>query len=579
MNNANVVRSALWAAYGDALGFITEFRDANGVKRKVAVDAVTRPLSWNRRVGGKFGPTVELPEGCYSDDTQLRLATSRAIRGDGTFDVEAFAKVELPVFLAYHLGAGRGTKAAARNLERKDVAWYSNFFSEEGTSYLMSGGNGAAMRIQPHVWAEPRERKGPSTLALNVLRNALTTHGHPRGFLGALFHAQCLHMAQRDGRIADPAAWMRFTESFSEMPQLIASDEHLDRVWRPAWEQQAGRRLSDAIREVQFEHAQDIRIAERLLDAPSPRDNYRRILRDAGGLAKETAGSGTKTALFAAALAYLFRENGVEEAIVVASNELGSDTDTIATMAGALLGTLASTAPLTMPLDAKYLAQEAERMAKISEGERAPSFQYPDLLYWRAPKTQLDAVGLVDGAVVVAGLGPASPMGNVAKSPNQQNVEWEWFCLSFGQTVLAKRRTKLGQLPPYAMPHVPSEPRQPTNEAKARSEPAKPRNASGYGDSQVSLFDRSSKELPPAQRAPKELPPAQRKPVDRVDQLTDDTIRSGFHPVAVGKNLLELLDTSETPLRDAIAYAAIIAKARSARRRGRPNGGETRGDR
>jgi ADP-ribosylglycohydrolase len=569
LNNANVVRSALWAAYGDALGFITEFRDANGVRRKIAVDAVTRPLAWHRRVGGKFGPTVELPDGCYSDDTQLRLATSRAIRGDGTFDVEAFAKVELPVFLAYHLGAGRGTKAAARNLERKDVAWYSNFFSDDGTSYLMSGGNGAAMRIQPHVWAEPRERKGPSKLGLNVLRNALTTHGHPRGFLGALFHAQCLHMALRDGRIADPAAWMRFTEAFSQVPDMIASDEHLDRVWRPAWEQQAGRSLRDAIREVQSEHAEDIRIAaDRLFGAGNPRDDYRRILRDSGGLAKETVGSGTKTVLFAAVLAYLYREIGVEEAVVVASNELGSDTDTIATMAGALLGSLASAAPLTMPLDAKYLAQEGERMARISRGERVPSFQYPDLLYWRAPKTQLDAVGLVNGAVSVAGLGLASSTGKVAKSPNQKNVEWEWLCLSFGQTVLAKRRTKLAQLPPYAMPHMPAEPRQPTNEAKARSEPVKPRSAAGYGD----LFDRSVKESPPEQR----------KPVDRIDKLTDDTIRSDFHPVVVGKNLLELLDNSETPLQDAIAYAAIIAKARlarSARRRGRPNGGEPTGDR
>lgn len=579
MNNANVVRSALWAAYGDALGFITEFRDANALRRKVAADAVTRPLAWNRRIGGKFGPTIELPEGCYSDDTQLRLATSRAIRGDGTFDVEAFAKIELPVFLTYHLGAGRGTKAAARNLERKDVAWYSNFFAEEDTSYLMSGGNGAAMRIQPHVWAEPRERNGPSKLALNVLRNALTTHGHPRGFLGALFHAQCLQMVQRDGRIADPDAWMHFTELFSQVPELVASDEHLDRVWRPAWEQQAGRRLSDAIREVQSEHAQDIRIAERLFGAAAPRDDYRRILRDAGGLAKATVGSGTKTALFAAVLAFLFRENGVEEAIVVASNELGSDTDTIATMTGALLGTLASTAPLTMPLDAKYLAQEADRMARISKGERAPSFQYPDLLYWRAPKTQLDAVGFVAGAVAVAGLGLAASTDKVAKSPNQQNVAWEWLCLSFGQTVLAKRRTKLGQLPPYAMPHEPSETRQPTTDAKARSETVRPRMPADHGDPQVGLFDRSGKEVSPVARKPVSKNPSADVRVDMVDRLTDDAIRSGFHPVTVGKNLLVLLDKSDTPYRDAIAYAAILARVRTARRRGSPNGGEPTGDR
>src|SRR5690554_4846742 len=100
-----VRRSALWAAYGDALGFITELADEKSVKWRVGRERIQRTMNWRRRVGGKYGVEVEIPAGCYSDDTQLRLSTARAIRGDGVFDVEAFAKVELPVWTSYALGA------------------------------------------------------------------------------------------------------------------------------------------------------------------------------------------------------------------------------------------------------------------------------------------------------------------------------------------------------------------------------------------------------------------------------------------------------------------------------------------
>ena len=97
-------RAALWAAYGDALGWISELTDSAGLRRRTGDKPLTEPVAWRRRIGGRSGVTASLPQGCYSDDTQLRLATSRAIRSDA-FDVEAFAKVELPVWLSYGLGA------------------------------------------------------------------------------------------------------------------------------------------------------------------------------------------------------------------------------------------------------------------------------------------------------------------------------------------------------------------------------------------------------------------------------------------------------------------------------------------
>ena len=104
---------------------------------------------WTDRLHGDDGSvcptgvTVKLPQGCYSDDSQLRLATGRSIRSDG-FDVEAFSKIELPVWLSYALGGGKATSAAATNLARPRVQWFANTFR----GWTDSGGNGAAMRIQ-----------------------------------------------------------------------------------------------------------------------------------------------------------------------------------------------------------------------------------------------------------------------------------------------------------------------------------------------------------------------------------------------------------------------------------------------
>src|SRR5438045_3321702 len=83
--------SALWAAYGDALGFISELTDDAGLRRRTGGRRLEQPMEWRRRVGGRGGVNALLPVGCYSDDTQLRLAASRAITSSG-FDVEAFAK-------------------------------------------------------------------------------------------------------------------------------------------------------------------------------------------------------------------------------------------------------------------------------------------------------------------------------------------------------------------------------------------------------------------------------------------------------------------------------------------------------
>src|ERR1051325_5729055 len=198
--------SAFWAAYGDALGFISEITDEAGLRRRLNGRPLEETVVWKRKVGGPFGMFIDLPAGCYSDDTQLRLATARSIRGASDFDVEAFAKIELPVWLSYDLGAGTSTKAAAASLASRNTNWFSNFFSKGKTRYVAGGGNGAAMGIQPHVWSA-RQLRNPRSYLRDVIRNTVATHGHPRAILGAAFHAVCLAYALDSRQVPDPRLW------------------------------------------------------------------------------------------------------------------------------------------------------------------------------------------------------------------------------------------------------------------------------------------------------------------------------------------------------------------------------------
>jgi hypothetical protein len=48
--------AALWAAAGDALGWITELsRGESGVQCRAGVPTVSEPIAWRRLVGGRNG--------------------------------------------------------------------------------------------------------------------------------------------------------------------------------------------------------------------------------------------------------------------------------------------------------------------------------------------------------------------------------------------------------------------------------------------------------------------------------------------------------------------------------------------
>ncbi len=435
------VSSALWSAYGDALGFPTELASEDLVKRRVGQTRSTRTGQWKRLVGGKFGADVTLPAGSYSDDTQLRLSTSRAISGQGYFDVEAFAKIEMPVWQIYALGAGRGSKAAASSLANRSTAWFSNFFK----GYESGGGNGAAMRIQPHVWAACKLDDKPSYL-VDVIRNAICTHGHMRGIAGAVVHALSLAHVMQYGQMASDSDWLCYSDDIRSIPKLIKSDTDLLTFWVPTWEKNSKTTLERAADEVANEWSLSVRKAMDCFAQTNESATvlYAKIVEGDNGLSKEERGSGLKSALFANVAAFLGQRAGSQEIIEVVANLLWSDTDTIASMAGALIGAAKPDVKFIGEIqDEPYIRMEANRLFNISQGDTEGTFPYPDTLYWQAPRAAIDTLTVADGQYVLQGFGPVLPVGQRFKG-RQKGAAWQWFASSWGQSFLIRMRAELG---------------------------------------------------------------------------------------------------------------------------------------
>jgi len=542
----------LWAAYGDALGFITELSNAQGVSRRTdGVMRITEPVGWKRRIGGKFGVTIRLPAGCYSDDTQLRLATCRSIRSDGTFDVETFSKIELPIWLSYALGAGRGTMIAANSLKRSNATWNSNFYRVDGSGYTEGGGNGGAMRIQPHVWCAARHLTNANVLR-QVIRNAIVTHGHPRGILGAAFHALNLRDAVLCREIPGPPRWRAIIDELDTLPEIISSDEELTFYWLPQWEKQTGQTLRESVSHALEEMRLDAEQIERRMNAHAhTMEAYRELVREIGCMERRFVGAASKTALLAGYVGFAFHERP-HEGLVEVVNLLGSDTDTIATMAGAILGVVARCDPPYPVMDQDYLIRESERLYQISEGIPSSNKDYPDLLYWRPPAQQIDVIGKFHDKWAIQGLGYAEEMEIVAEQSGRTPTVWQWFRLEYGQCILLRRRAIPNVLAGNSLP------------ASSETIPDRvPTGANGGRSTGVPVKEETPRTLP--LWAAHESGNVNSEPVS-VDVASDKAINSDFRPDVVGSLLIEL---AQQPygIEKASSFAAIVAKAKRVRLR------------
>ena len=446
--------SALWAAYGDALGFISELTSEKGLRARTGGEALDRLMPWRRRVGGRGGVSVQLPAGCWSDDTQLRMAVSRAISDRG-FDVESFARVELPVWPSYALGGGRASKAAAKSLGKPTALWHANTFP----GWFEAGGNGAAMRIQPHVWSSS-DLDGD--FLTDVIENSVCTHGHLRAIVGACFHAKTLAHCLRTGSVPEPQQCQDIADELEGAILLIESHPSIGSTWIGLWERETGKQLRDEWRATVSELR--VAIEQAAVEPDESREaagEYQAMCDRLGLEASHQRGSGILTS--AAAVALAWTAPSPHEGLVVAVNALGTDTDTIATMAGALFGACDGVdQPPEEVLDRAYLLDDADRLVAVARGNPVPGHSYPDLLSWAAPRTQADALVRDNSRLMVEGLGVVAETDQATSWTPRKNFGWQWVRTDFGQTLLIKRRPEVRPLsngnsmaPPAAPADIP----------------------------------------------------------------------------------------------------------------------------
>jgi ADP-ribosylglycohydrolase len=429
--------SATWAAYGDAIGFITELADKGRVEHRAGKSLITSTVPWRRKLGSKIGVFVDFPAGTYSDDTQLRLATSRAIRADGSFDIVAFSKVELPAWANYALGAGIASKEAAAMLARTSATWYSNFYESKRANYVNAGGNGGAMRIQPHVWCA-RDVSNLNGIFRDVIKNTVCTHGNPRAILGACYHALSLALAFQRGQPLNSSEMAGQLILLRQVGKVIEADTDLRMFWLGPWLEKLGDNLDHIVNSTVDEIDEDLNKLKDIKEA-DPSDAYNAALRSLGGLEPNSRGSGTKTAILASFLSELYAGKSPEQALLQAANALGSDTDSIGTMAGAILGACTDQ-ELRHPLqDGDYIASEARRLAAVASQSAQKSFGYPDLRSWRPERAAVDAIAKTSSGLILNGIGHAE----IIDAPPVQetdDISLQWLKLSFGQTILARVR-------------------------------------------------------------------------------------------------------------------------------------------
>ena len=177
----------LASAIGDALGWPYEFRSRNTNKNLQMGQG--HFVDWHRKSGGRYWNHNEMIlAGEYSDDTQMILAVSRSLISGYDWK-DYFSHKELPYWLKYERGGGNALKTAAKTYKENNTPWKS----KNARDYFCAGGNGATMRILPHVIANAYF-SNTEQLMDDVFSNSIITHGHPRAILGATCYAYALNV-------------------------------------------------------------------------------------------------------------------------------------------------------------------------------------------------------------------------------------------------------------------------------------------------------------------------------------------------------------------------------------------------
>jgi hypothetical protein len=345
-------------------------------------------------------------------------------------------------------------------------------------------------------------------------------------------------------------------DRLEQLESVIREDEELQAYWRPVWEQRTGGSLDRAMFSMLEQTRQELDIILRVLRT-DPRTAYEEMVIATKATDQATRGSATKTAILALALAWLRREQPAE-GLVEAANVLNTDTDSIASMAGALLGATLTQDPPGPVLDHEYIRQDAERLCDIAQGKLVQMFGYPDPLTWRAPDVLMDLVVGSEQNLDLIGLGHIQPFGKIQRDPSTKDAIWHWAHLGFGQTVFVRRREK-----PVAANdtlfgsgwQAPVE-REPTATPTASTRTEETKQGDMFSETAVTSHPQRSDQLESQTGGQ-----AQWLQKPTLDDAFEEILKSNFDPDLVGNYLLSFSTRPIDGHALAMAFAAMVAKA------------------
>jgi ADP-ribosylglycohydrolase/catechol 2,3-dioxygenase-like lactoylglutathione lyase family enzyme len=422
----------LAAAAGDALGWPQENRGRRVGGRR-GVEAKLEFVDWRRRDGGQYASHEDMIRaGEYSDDTQLVLAVARSLTaGDDWW--ERWTGVELPFWLLYERGGGGATKRAARSWSKGSAPWSS----EERDRYFAAGGNGVAMRVLPHC-IRGATSNDFTPIARNVLADGVATHGHPRALVYAFAVWRALRRAERlaYGALVDEAK-----QGVAEWSALPTVDE-IASGWREAADAHFAGGYERIWNDTVAEMLELLSICAQGMDQGALSID-RETLDQLGCFNAKISGAGTVTAGGAIFVASRYASRPTQ-GLLAAAFARGADSDTLAAMAGALLGAVNG-------LD--WLGHAAERLqdydyltrvtSALLRGENQAVPPAPELRavprFWRG----LTEVGA--GAEVDLPDGRRGTVRDVVDHPTKtRNSIKTWMVeTSDGQTLFLKKVSKL----------------------------------------------------------------------------------------------------------------------------------------
>jgi ADP-ribosylglycohydrolase/catechol 2,3-dioxygenase-like lactoylglutathione lyase family enzyme len=342
----------LGASLGDAAGWPQEPTARRLGKREPFQGKLLKP--WKRRHGTQFRWFEEpVDAGAYSDDTQLMLAVARSLKRGPAWFID-LSRVELPTWTLYERGGGGALRAAARSWLRGRPPWDAAD-AKERARYWNAGGNGAATRVPAHLIRG--DLVANSFPADTICIDAVLTHGHPRAILGALVQAFALYFGfqQRDtldyGELIEVTldslpAWSSF-----RLPAgtLWASRDSENPNFSSLW-------ASTVAETVYLLQTASAAIKRGALSVD------RDVLERLGALKKATSGAGTVCAVAALFLASKYADDPLL-ALQQAAYAYPADTDTIASMVGALMGAIHGVSWLPREIDDLQDMSYIERLA------------------------------------------------------------------------------------------------------------------------------------------------------------------------------------------------------------------------